>query len=87
MWLISEKINWLPVSGQGESYIATAVFKYWKEIVLSYINDMFHTFFNRCNTMSQMLLDMRLRKTNTGQQTFLRPKIWTEISHSKNVKT
>ena len=37
--------------------------------------------------MSQMLLDMRLRKTNTGQQAFLKPKIWTEISHSKNVKT
>ena len=37
-----------------------------------------------------MLLDIRLRKTNTEQQalSFLGPKILTKISHStKNVKT
>ena len=36
-----------------------------------------------------MVLDLPLRKTNTGQQTsFLGPKIWTKISHrTKTVKT
>ena len=51
---------------------------------------MFKLSYNRYNTRSQMALDVPLCKTSKWQQTFsfLRPKIWTNISHStKNVKT
>ena len=51
---------------------------------------MFKPSCNRYNARSQMLLDIRLRKTNTEQQAlyFLGPKILTKISHStNNVKT
>ena len=44
---------------------------------------------NRYNTRSHIVLDIALRKTNTGQQalSFLEPETWTKISHStKNVK-
>ena len=44
----------------------------------------------RYSTRSQMALDIRLQKTNTGQKSlsFLAPKIWSKISSSiKNFRT
>ena len=44
----------------------------------------------RYSTRSQMVLDVSLRKTNTGQKSlsFLEPKIWFKIGPSfKNVRT
>ena len=64
--------------------------KYENEIVSSYINDLFKPSYKRCNSRSQMALDIPLRKTNTGQQTlsFVQPKIWTKLGDStKKVKT
>ena len=84
------KINLLPVSERVKSCIATIVFKYWNEIVSSYINDMFELSYNKYPTRSQMALDILLQRTITGQEVlfFLGPKIWTKITHiTKNVKT
>ena len=44
----------------------------------------------RYSTRSQMVLDISLRKANTGQKSlsFLEPKIWFKIGYSfKNVRT
>ena len=52
-------------------------------IVPSYIIDMFKSSYNRYDTISQMPLDIPLRKANTGQQTlfFHGPKIWTKSQY------
>lgn len=62
------KMNRLPVSDSVESCIATAVFKYWNEIVQSYNNDMFQPSLNRSKTRSQIALDIPLQKINTRKQ-------------------
>ena len=45
---------------------------------------MFKPSLSRYSTRSQMTLDIRLRKTNTGQKSlcFLGPKIWSKIDPS-----
>ena len=75
----SRKINWVPLFNE-ENF---ALQLYSLNIVPSYINHMFKPSCKRYNTKLPAGLDMPFRKTNTGQQTlsFLRPKIWTKISH------
>ena len=84
------KINWLPVDLRVELCTATSVYKYWNQLALSYFNDIFTPSLNRYNTMSQMALDIPLRKAALGQKyiSFLGPKIWSKISKDlKVVKT
>ena len=72
-----------------EYSIANTVFKYWNGIVQGY-HEMFKPPLCRYSTRSQMVLDIPLRKTNTGQKSssFLGPKIWSKIGPSiKNVRT
>ena len=62
----------------------------WIGIVPGYIHKMFKPSFCRYSTRSQMVLDIPLRETNTGQKSlsFLEPKIWSKIDPSiKNVRT
>ena len=45
--------------------------------------------YHKCNTRSQMAMNIPLRQTNTGQPalSFLGSKIWAKISHSsKGIK-
>ena len=81
------KINWLPVEHRVELCTSTTVFKYWKGIVPSYLNDMFVPSQNNYNTRSQMALDVPLCRTIKGQKSmsFLRPKIWNKVS--SNIRT
>ena len=81
------KINWLPVEHRVELCTSTTVFKYWKGIAPSYLNDMFMPSLNNYNTRSQMALDIPLCRTNKGQKSmsFLGPKIWNKVS--SNIKT
>ena len=81
------KINWFPVERWVELCTSTTVFKYWKGIVPSYLNDMFVPSQNNYNTRSQMALDIPLCRTIKGQKTmsFLRPKIWNKVS--SNIRT
>ena len=69
--------------------IANTVFKYWNGIAQGY-HEIFKPPLCRYSTRSQMVLDIPLRKTNTGQKSssFLGPKIWSKIGPSiKNVRT
>ena len=52
------KINWLAVKHRVELCTFTTVFKYWKGIAPSYLNDMFMPSLNNYNTRSQMALDV-----------------------------
>ena len=52
------KINWLPVERRVEICTSTIVFKYWKGIAPSYLNDLFMPSLNNYNTRSQMALDI-----------------------------
>ena len=81
------KINWLLVEHRVELCTSTTVFKYWKGIAPSYLNDMFMPSLNNYNTRSQMALDIPLCRTNKGQKSmsFLGPKIWNKVS--SNIKT
>ena len=81
------KINWLLVERRVELCTSTTVFKYWKGIAPSYLNDMFMPSLNNYNTRSQMALDIPLCRTNKGQKSmsFLGPKIWNKVS--SNIKT
>ena len=76
------KINWLPVEHRVGLCTSTTIFKYWKGIVPSYLNDMFISSLNNYNTRSQMALDIPLCKTNKEQKSmsFLGPKIWNKVS-------
>ena len=82
-----KKINWLPVEHRVELRTSTTVFKYWKEVVPSYLNDIFMPSLDNYNTRSQMALDIPLFRTNKGQKSmpFLGPKIWNKVS--SNIKT
>ena len=68
------KTNWLPVERRAELCTSTTVFKYWKEIAQSYVNNY--------NTRSHMALDIRLCRGNKGQKSmsFIGPKIWNKVS-------
>ena len=70
------KINWLPVSNKVESFIANTVIKYWKGIVSGHIHKMFQPSLCRYSTISQMELEVTLRKTKLGQKmlSFLKTK-------------
>ena len=83
----SRTTNWLPVERRVEICTSTTVFKYWKGIAPSYLNDMFMPLLNNYNTRSQMALDIPLCRTNKGQKSmsFLGPKIWNKVS--SNIKT
>ena len=72
------KINWLPVEHRAELCTSNTIFKYWKGIAPSYLNDMFMPLQNNYNTKSQMALDIPLCRTIKGQKSisFLGPKIW-----------
>ena len=62
----------------------------WNGIVPGYIHKMFKPSLCRYSTRSQMILDIPLWKTNTGQRSlsFLRPKIWFKIDASiKSLRT
>ena len=76
-----------PVERRVEQCTSTTVFKYWKGIPPSYLNDMFMPSLNNYNTRSQMALDIPLCRTNKGQKSmsFLGPKIWNKVS--SNIKT
>ena len=67
--------------------IATTVFKYWKGIAPSYLNDMFMPSLNKYNTRSQIALDTSLCRTIKGQKgmSFFGSKIWNKVS--SNIKT
>ena len=81
------KINWLPVERKVELWNST-VFKCWKGIAPSYLNDLFMLALNNnYNTRSQMALDITLCRTNKGQKSmsFLGPNIWNKVS--SNIKT
>ena len=60
------KTDWLPASDRVEYRIANTVFKYWNVIVLGYIHEIFKLSLCRCNKRSEMVLDISLRKINTG---------------------
>ena len=81
------KVNLLPVEHRVELCTSTTVFKYWKGIAPSYLNDMFMPSLNNYNTRSQMALDIPLYRTNKGQKSmsFLGPKMWNKVS--SNIKT
>ena len=81
------KINRLPVERRVELCTCTTIFKYWKGIAPSYLNDMFMPLLNNFNTRLQMALDIPLCRTIKGQKSmlFLRLKIWNKIS--LNIKT
>ena len=84
------KINWLPVEHRAQICTATTVFKFWNQLAPSYFEDIFTPSFNKCNSRSQMVLDIPLRKTTIGQRSisFLGPKVWSKTSNSlKAVKT
>ena len=76
------KINWLPVEPRVELCTSATVFKYWKGIAPSCLNDMFMPSLNNYNTRSQMALDIQLCRTIKGQKSmpFLEPKIWNKLS-------
>ena len=60
------------------------------ELYQGYIHEMYKPSLGRYRTRSQMVLNVPLRKTKTGQKSlsFLRPKIWSKIGPSiKNVRT
>ena len=78
------KINWLSVSDRIEYCIVNTFFKYWKGIVPGYIHEMFKPSLCSYSTGSQIVLDIPLRKTNTGQKSlsFLGPRIWSKIGPS-----
>ena len=80
------KINWVPVERRVELCTCTAVFKYWKRITPSFLNDKFMPSLNNYNTRSQMVLDIPLCRTNKGLKSisFLGPKVWTKLS--SNIK-
>ena len=75
------KINLLPAERRVELCISTTVFKYWKRIVPSYLNDMFMASLNNYNTRSQMALDVPLCRTIKGKKgmPFLGPKTWNKV--------
>ena len=52
------KKNWLLVEHKVELCTSATVFKYWKGIAPSYLNDMFMPSLNNYNTRSQMALDV-----------------------------
>ena len=81
------KINWLPVERRVELCTSTTVFKYWKGISPSYLNDMFMPSLTNYNTRSQMGLDIPLCRTTNGQKSmsFLGPKVWNKVN--SNIKT
>ena len=62
------KINWLPVELRVELCTSTTVFKYWKEIAPSYLNNMFMPSLNNYTTRLQMALDIPFCRTNKGQK-------------------
>ena len=62
------KTNWLPVERRVELCTSTTVFKYWKGIAPSYLNDMFMPSLNNYNTRSRMALDIPLCRTIKGQK-------------------
>ena len=62
------KVNWLPVRDRVEYCIANTIFKCWDGIVPGYIHEMFKPSPCKYSTRSQMVLDVPLRKTNTGQK-------------------
>ena len=76
----------LPVERRVELCTTTTVFKYWKGIAPSYLNDMFMLSLNNDNMRSHMALDIPLCRTIRGQKSmsFLGPKIWNKIS--SNIK-
>ena len=79
------KINWFPVTHRVDLCTSTTVFKYWKIIAPSYLNDMLMPSLNNYNTRSKMALDIPLCRTNKGQKCmqFLGPKIWNRLSSNK----
>ena len=62
------KINWLPVESRVELCTSTTVFKYWKGIAPSYLNDIFMPSLNNYNTRSQMALDIPFCRATKGQK-------------------
>ena len=66
---------------------SATVFKYWKGIAPSYLNEMFMPSLDNYNTRSQMALDIPLCRTTKRQKImqFLGPKIWNKVS--LNIKT
>ena len=81
------KINWLPVVGRVELYTSTTLFKYWKKIAPSYLNNMFILSLNNCNTRSQMALDILLFRAIEGQKSMslVGPKSPNKVT--LNIKT
>ena len=61
------KMNWPLVSERLVSFIATSIFKYWNEIVPSYIKYMLQLSLSRYNGRSQIAFRITPQK-NTGQQ-------------------
>ena len=81
------KINWLPVVGRVELYTSTTLFKYWKKIAPSYLNNIFILSLNNCNTRSQMALDILLFRAIEGQKSMslVGPKSPNKVT--LNIKT
>ena len=81
------KINRRPVERRVELCTSTTVFKYWKEIAPSYLNDMFMFSLSNYNTRSQIALDIFYCRTNRGQKSMslFGPKIWNKVT--LNIKT
>ena len=66
---------------------STTIFKYWKWIAPSYLNEIFMPSLNNYNTRSQMALHIPLRRTIKRQKiiSFFGPKIWSQVN--SNIKT
>ena len=78
------KINWSPVERKVKLCTSATVFRYWKRIAPSYLNNMLTLFLSNCNTRLQMKLDIPIWRTNKSM-TFLDPKIWNKLG--SNIKT
>ena len=57
-----KKINWLLTKQRVEKRIATKVFNYWKGASSLYVDELFVPSRNKCNTRSQMALEIPLKK-------------------------
>ena len=76
------KINWLSGEHRVELCTSNTVFKCWKGIAPSYLNDMFMPSLTNNNTRSQIALDIPPCRTNKGQKSmsFLGPKVWNKVN-------
>ena len=75
------KFHKAKVCGFVWSCTSTTLFKYWKGIGPSYLNNIYIPSVNNYNTKSQMALNLWLFRTNEGQKnmSLLGPVTWNKL--------